>query len=58
MLYVSEARLEFVRFPLVNYRCIGIDTVGGGGDWSLELRTGKFADCCIEPAAFGNNQCV
>jgi len=33
MLYVSEPRLEFVRFPLVNYRCIGIDR--GAGRWSF-----------------------
>jgi hypothetical protein len=33
MLNVSEARLEFVRFPLVNYRCIGIDK--GAGRWSF-----------------------
>jgi len=33
MLYVSEARLEFVRFPLVNYWCIGIDI--GAGRWSF-----------------------
>jgi hypothetical protein len=33
MLYVSEVILEFVRFPVVNYQCFGIDR--GAGRWNF-----------------------